>query len=64
MSDRFKLSFLSPNCRFQVFSHVSTFHNGELARSLRMMMMMTVVVVTMMMVMMMTTMMINDDQRS
>ena len=62
MSDRFKLSFLSPNCRFQISSHVSTFHNRELARRLKMMM--TVVVVMMTMVMMMTTMMINDDQRS
>ena len=60
MSDRFKLSFLSSNCRFQVSSHVSTFHNGELTRRLRMMMM-TVVVVTMMMVMMMTTMTISDN---
>ena len=62
MSDRLKLSFLFPNCRFQVSSHVSTFHNRELARRLRMMM--TVVVGMMMMVIMMTTMMINDDQRS
>ena len=26
MSDRCKLFFLSPNCRFQVSSHISTFH--------------------------------------
>ena len=62
MSDRCKLSFLFPNCRFQVSSHVCTFRNGELARSLRMMM--TVVVLMMTMVIMMTTMMINDDQTS
>ena len=62
MSKHCTLFSLSPNCRFQVSSHVSTFRNGELARRLRMMM--TVVVVMMTMVIMMTTMMINDDQRS